>query len=349
MGIKIMKKAPHYEITRNQRVDLREALPLDMPLSLNIEPTNVCNFKCKICAQSFDDFKDIEGYPGYMTLDLCKKIMLDIKNMLPDKKGKLKTLRLYLNGEPLLNKDIIEIIQMAHDLDITNRIELFSNGTLLNGEIIEKLIDSPLDYLRISIYSIYNNNNKEITQSDFNADVVYENVKNFVQIKNEKNKKTPFITVKFIRNNEKQEEDEFLNLYKNLADEAYTEPVMNWNGYEGRELAENLYENAEKDIEKNILTSKKICAIPFYSLIIRCNGDVTACCADWHGDTKVGNIKEESLYDIWHGQKLKELRKMLINGERYKNKACKNCTYYHIFTDNIDNLPEERYKEILGD
>ena len=42
---------------QNNRVKLIDAVPLDVPLCICIEPTNVCNFKCLMCFQSSEEYK----------------------------------------------------------------------------------------------------------------------------------------------------------------------------------------------------------------------------------------------------------------------------------------------------
>ena len=75
-------------------------------------------------------------------------------------------------------------------------------------------------------------------------------------------------------------------------------------------------------------------------LSIRQNGDVIVCDPDWVNNTKVGNAFEESLEEIWHGKKLKEFWKMQIEGRRWENESCRQCTFLNekYVLDNIDGI-----------
>jgi len=333
---------PYSKLRETNRSSLDELLPLKMPLTIFIEPTNICNFKCVQCFQSFDDYKKSTGFSGFMDLSLYEKIINEIKSM-----GKLKSLKLYIRGESLLHKNIAQMVKMANALEISDRIELTTNASLLNEEISKELIDAGLTYLRVSVYSVYPDRQAYITNSKFTPENIYNNVKNFKNIRDKMNKTTPFIQVKTL-NTFSEENTDFKELYKNIADEVFIEEPMNWNDFENRDSIEKLYPGKEIDRTNLFPNLKKICPIPFYSLCISANGDVLACCIDWNEKTKIGNIKEETLSEIWFGEKLKAFRKLHIDGKKCENDSCKNCTFLYTNPDNIDNLSAERYEEIIN-
>ena len=340
----LKKQITYSQLRNSQRQPLEEQLPLDLPFSIYIEPTNKCNFKCLQCPTSFSDYKDIVGFSSFMDMNLYKKILDDIKKM-----GKLKSLKLYLNGEPLLHKNIVEMIMLASNLDITDRIEMTTNAALLTEDLSKNLINSGLTYLRISIYSIIEEKNQQITNSKIGIDKIFNNIKNFKKLRDEYKNHTPFLYVKMIDTFDKKENEDFINKYKDIADEVAIEAPMNWNGYLKRDYINNLYNEKSNDINREILfaNKKEICPFPFYSLVINCNGDVGVCCVDWNIKTKIGNIKEKNLSEIWFGENLRNFRKMHINKYRHKNESCKNCTYLYTSPDNIDNLSYKKFEKIL--
>lgn len=72
------------------------------------------------------------------------------------------------------------------------------------------------------------------------------------------------------------------------------------------------------------------CGLLYNSLIIYSNGKVGICqCRDFEADSELilGNIKEQSLKDLWDGNKIFKIR----NNWRKKNKIptiCRNCRHY---------------------
>lgn len=71
------------------------------------------------------------------------------------------------------------------------------------------------------------------------------------------------------------------------------------------------------------------CVYPFQQLIIRPDGKVSLCCNDPLGKSTMGDANEESLLDIWNGEKFNFVRKQIINGrENYEH--CKRCDVFVI-------------------
>ena len=88
-----------------------------------------------------------------------------------------------------------------------------------------------------------------------------------------------------------------------------------------------------------------VCTQPFYVASIYCDGSAAACsCGDWRRSLIVGDVREESFYDIWNGKKYQELRKLHLRGERKKCLACSDCKGILNQLDNIDPYKEELLK-----
>lgn len=333
-----------------ERQKLINILPVRMPLGLCIEPTNKCNFKCIQCALSLDEFNKIVGPRMNMPIDLYKKILNDIRSM-----GKLNNLNIYGDGEPLLHPDIAELVSLAKENDVAEAITITTNASLLTEKVAKNLIESRLDYLRISVYSIYDNIFKKITNTQYDADLIFNNVKQLFKIRNDRGGKTPFIYVKLIDTYSKENED-FLSKYNFIADEVNIETPMNWNSFNNIDLISNI-DRHRKTNEKtlqgyygkhNISNVKKICTTPFLSLNIKSNGDVCICIVDWNKGTKIGNISTVSLSEIWYGDTLREFRRMHIEQRKHENESCRNCKFMYCNPDNMDDFPIEKYNEILN-
>jgi hypothetical protein len=68
------------------------------------------------------------------------------------------------------------------------------------------------------------------------------------------------------------------------------------------------------------------CAKPFREIGVRWDGNVAACCVDWRGVVKCGNVNETSIVDIWQGNTFGALREKLYAGERDVG-PCKGCDH----------------------
>lgn len=70
----------------------------------------------------------------------------------------------------------------------------------------------------------------------------------------------------------------------------------------------------------------KRCALPFRQMAIRWNGDVAACCNDWRGEYKCGNVLREGVEAIWQSNAMGALREMLMQG-RAGVTPCEGCDH----------------------
>lgn len=128
-------KAKFQTIVNQDRQALQDVLPLRTPYSVFIDVCNACNFKCKFCAVQYAG--DRRGYGAQMmSLDLFQKIVDDFTEF----GEKLKTLRLYGNGEPFLNKWFPEMASYAKARGISEWIETVSNGSMLSPDLNRKIV-----------------------------------------------------------------------------------------------------------------------------------------------------------------------------------------------------------------
>ena len=112
------------------------------PPILMVEVTTKCNLQCIMCPRQLVVQKRKEGNMDFNTF---KKIIDDTEKW-------LFCLALWNFSEPMLNENIYEFIEYAKQKKIF--VSLATNGLLLSDSNIEKIIDSKLDYLIISIGSL---------------------------------------------------------------------------------------------------------------------------------------------------------------------------------------------------
>lgn len=212
--------------------------------------------------------------------------------------------------------------------DITDRIEITTNGSLLTKEISKQILNIAQDYsgtiyLRFSIYSVEQKRHSFITKSNFSIDCIRNNISLFQHIRNKENIKNVITYAKML-NTFTRENEKFLSIYQKIVDETALEEPMNWSGFGDKNLLDSTYTH-NQITQLSLLHMPKACSYPFDTMAIMSDGAVISCCVDWSRQTYIGDVKTESLRDIWNGEKLKELRKLHLLGLREKNKACKNC------------------------
>ncbi len=333
---------PYTQLGKN-RVDLSSLLPLPAPLSLFVEPTNVCNFRCQFCPESFVDYESQAGGRRTMSLEDFRKVCADIKAL-----GRLKVLRFYMLGEPLLHRELEEFIRHAKDQDVAERIEVTSNGSALTPERSRKLVEAGLDYLRISIYASTEERHHDVTGSVVGLARLVANVSAFREIRDSMGSRKPYLFVKMIDAMDAAENARFFELFGSIADEIGLEPRTNWTGFEGRDLTLLAHLSDQEKLKLLPYPVKAVCPYPFYVLVVHADLDVSVCCADWNKKALVGNLRRQTLAEVWRSQELRDFQKMHVENRRSENESCRNCTVLFTHPDNLDGLSRRRYAEILG-
>ena len=124
----------------------------DLPWEVMIEVTSKCNFKCRFCFNKISFAKDNRNIKEFSTA-YVKKIIDNIAQ------AGIKIIR-FTGGEPLLRKDIFELLKHAKNKGL--EVRLNTNASLINKRAVEKL-KGIVDNVLIPIESYNNKKESEIT------------------------------------------------------------------------------------------------------------------------------------------------------------------------------------------
>ena len=340
-----MKK--YTDLKMSNRHNLKDILPLQKPFTILIEPSSLCNFKCTQCFQSFNECNYFTKSKGNMELDTFKRIINDLKKW---EGCKLKVLKLSLYGEPLINKDFCEMLKIAKEADVAERIETTTNASLLTEDIAEQLVKYQIDYIRVSIYAIEQKKHEEITHSSIDIESIKKNLANIQSIKLKRKCDRPFICAKMLDSYSDMNE-KFIEEYENIADEAFIDKPHSWIKIDKLNVLEKYYKSdlgkAHNDLQK-LKSCRIACPMPFTTMAIRSNGDVSPCCVDFIGGTNLGSINDSSLEEIWNSDQWFEFQKMQLENRKHENSSCARCDIYkndHYTRDNIDGFDPDKLRE----
>lgn len=318
----------------NKREKLADILPLETPFTIYIDPSSACNFKCNFCCHSMNEeqIKKSGFKPKIMDFKLFKSV-IDQMKCFPNK---VKMLSLFLNGEPLLNKKLLDMIAYARDSKVADRIFLTTNGSLLTKELNRKLINSGIDEILISVEALDVKMYREIAGIDIDYDKFLDNISDLY-----KNKKDCKVFVKIVDTAIKEGETEkFHNMFDHICDLAYIEPVMPV--FEGVD-----YSNIKIPKENRINKQVEICTRPFFTMTVHSNGNVGCCIVDYSEGIVFGNIKNESLVNIWNGEKLNDFRMIHLKKQKNNLNVCKQCSSPYYDTQ-ISDVLDDQADELLN-
>jgi radical SAM protein with 4Fe4S-binding SPASM domain len=130
-----------------------------------------------------------------------------------------------------------------------------------------------------------------------------------------------------------------LSAYDDKSMEKFLNLQKKWNFFihdmrEGKQLYEKLTNQAGLiDLEPKLMNIKlkkvinKQCNLPSEQLVIGSNGDVALCCEDMYKLQNFGNVKNQTLSEIWFGDKFNFYRKKLKERKRKELDLCSRCTF----------------------
>lgn len=322
-------------IDTQNRTKLETVIPLKTPYILYIDPSAVCNFSCKYCYQSNKEtYKQIKGSNSIMSIEDYKKI-IDELTLFPDK---IKVLRLYSFGEPLINKNFCDMVKYAKRSRFVERVDTTTNGLLLKPDFNIDLIYSGIDRINISVNGLSDEQFFNFTGTKVNFERYVANIKDLYE-----NRAECYLFIKINGDSlSKDDEQKFKDIFEPIADSIAIERTMGcWNDFE-------VEANKEKGIYNQELKEVLVCPYVFYAAAIQADGSISTCSLDWNKRLILGNAKHDLLYDIWNGWQLTNFRKLMLQGARKDHPVCRNCGQLtHGSPDSIDEFRRELLKRFI--
>src|SRR5262249_21314140 len=169
-----------------------------------IETTSYCNLKCVICPHGHDAMPvktELDTSHFSKTLDFVA---------LADR------MQLFGTGEPLMSAAFWEILESIDPQSETD-VSINSNGTLLNGDRIDRLLRSPLTSISISLDAARPETYRRVRGGDFQ--LVISRVRNLILARNRRprtNRLAVYINLTLMRENI-EEFPEFVDLAADLG------------------------------------------------------------------------------------------------------------------------------------
>lgn len=300
---------------RNDRKPLQDLLPLDQPLRILIDPCDICNFRCRFCFQSNGQFKG----------SMMEEALFDtIISQLNEFERPVNIIHLYGLGEPMLNRKLPLYVKKLKDAQVAQEIAITSNGSQLTAEFSEQLVKAGLNRLSISINGLSNQQFRELVGINVDFEKLYSEIRYFYKIRG-----NCHLHVKI--NEEcfsERERERFVELFSDCSDTLNIDHVANlWSGMQLAEKNTTLYDTPAVQAAGS---DKRpvVCPQMFYELMIHRNGDVSPCCVDYCYSTEnLGNVKVNTVKEIWNSKKIKQMRRQTLLGEEVDYKICKNCSF----------------------
>lgn len=274
----------------------------DFPDQVYVELTNICNARCTICATPA-----MQRKRENMSMELFRKIV--------DECGRYKAKKIlpFLHGESLLVKGALDYFRYARKAAPGTHVNLTTNGSKLTAEKTEILLQEDLlDSLIVSI----DGGDKETFERirlGLDYDSIRNNVLGFIRRRNELGKSKPNVSIAMVTVDQNKNTRAQLKRAWAEADEVRFSVYFNWAG----------------KLENTGRTPNKVnfCERLYHYITILADGRVAMCCFDSEADYCVGNLREQSIHEVWHSELFNLKRRWLYERNFEQLKLCSGCDY----------------------
>lgn len=277
--------AEAYRANRLAWEDLpRRQFTSDYPLHVDIELASICNLRCPMCYTITKEFKQKVNV-GLMDFDLFKKIIDECAS------GGVYSVRLSFRGESFIHKDIVECIKYAKDRGI-KEVSTLTNGLRLDEEMFTKIMNAGLDWLTISFDGLGNTYEEIRRPAIFER--AFQKIVNYSQIKKDAGSVKPVIKVQSIFPAIEDNPSAFYETFAPYVDLVASNPLIDF-----------LQSKSDQPKIPNFS-----CPQIYQRLVIGSDGLCMMCSNDEDGSRIVGDVNKSSIHQVWHGEKLNEVREI---------------------------------------
>lgn len=275
------------------------------PLNIQIETSSRCNAKCGFCPYPVVSKQSPQG----MMPDATWKRLID--EILEHRAW---WIHFYYLNEPLLDRRLPEIVR-----SVTSRrrgwlpkTKINTNGTLLDAERAQALLDAGIDHITVSIPSL----DPEIYSRHMGGlklDTVLRNVENLNDLRRRIGARLDLRVTATVTDQ--------------TAASIYSQRTF-WKSRGIRFEQVRMANQADAAIESSGLSSRyapsQFCAVPFWRMYIIWNGDTVLCCCDASRTVVPGNVAQSSIAAVWRSHAYKQLHQARWSGKNLPQ-ICRDC------------------------
>ncbi len=260
-----------------------------------IEPTNRCPYTCIMCPRH----DNMARKNGRMDMEIFRKIIDEVSTYSP--KIREKEIELFHFGESLFHPQLPEMVGYTSAAGLKPTLSI--NPVDLNPKMIDSLLKNAPHKIIVSLDSMNEEKYQAIRGRHAKIDKAVQNTELLLERHQQIGAKTIIIIRMIVMNINKNEVDNFRNFWEERGGIVELRDFFPWSKKELKELG---------IVEK--YPAYMPCPFPWQYVVVQWNGDVVACCRDYNGELKLGNVTNTSLKDIWNGNAYTEFREKMASG-----------------------------------
>ena len=325
------EKKQYNQVLNNFESRQRTEYVYSYPTRMSIEITRNCNLRCRMCPQ---DWLEVDKR------EISSQVIDAIKFLIPYQ----NYVAVFGFGESLTAPHFFEYLNRL-SFHSQQTVALITNGVLMTPEVSQKIVESPISELLISIDTVDAETYRFIRQANLFPKIV-ENIEQFNRIKNNHKNQKPKLRLGFVAMRKNIEElPAFIRFAKkvNAADvdvgylNVFSEELREQSLFYEPELANQIFHESQRladelQIRLNIPElnehPEKCCLEPWQFVYINSDGTITPCCINI---SILGDLTQTDFLAIWNNQRYQQLRRQMNTAtEPYRCRYCFDCRYKNI-------------------
>lgn len=328
---------PSYDTKRQKLSDI---IPLDGPMSMYLELTRCCNFKCFYCMHSTrgeaGGVLDQTGFRlAHMDMQLYEKVVQEILAFPAD----VKRICISGLGEPLTNPRLPEMIQKLRQAGFAGRIDVISNGSLLTHSLSDALIAAGINRLQISIQGLDQQQYLENCGVAVDVDKLMDELEYFHQ-RSQGTEASLFIKIIDIMLKNETDRERFFQMFSDLCDTIFVEHLVIMEQQMGDHGGRA---DHSRNMNGELVNQRDVCGVMFYFLQVNIDGETFPCSTPGLPNSfSMGCVKDHTLQEIWNGQKRYSLMCKNLKDGYMVIPECKECSSIIAIADPAEYLDDCR-------
>jgi len=283
----------------------------DFPQRVLLELTTNCNSHCTMCPRNV-----MTRVEQDLETKTAKRLITELAQF------GLNGLWLYNIGESLLHPDFFEILDHVRKCDNLGTIWSSTNGKLIDAEMRKKILETPVDIQNYSL-NAYSKELYDKVAPNLVFDDIQNNFIELAKLKKQMGVKKPILRAQmFEYPGFEHEIDKFIDKFQDFAD------IVSINKLElFSQNIDNLSSGEEIILNEKIDKCNRLLKQTFY---IFSDGTVSCCATDFDCVLNIGNVYEQSIQEIFNGEKYQNLLKKHNEGTLHEVELCSKCRDYHL-------------------
>jgi len=264
---------------------------------LVIETVNICDAHCVICPR--EKFKQ---KPQRMDMELFEKIIDDAAQY------ELESVDTCGFGDCFLDKQFFERLDYVRKELPKAEVFISTTAFHMTPDTWDDVIKY-IDILKLSIYGATKKTYEAFHRGRIKFDRSMENIMGFLEYATDRRPRTIGLFVETDQN--RHEKGQWLDRWEPVLDEVFVWKPHNW-------VENRVYREVNPEVQ---VTCGRPENGPMY---IHADGTVSPCCWDIHKQVKVGDIKNQTIEEIYKGEPYKKLR-LAHREKNFDGYICQHC------------------------